>query len=711
MANEHSQIQRTQDDLKLYLKPRIYTPIVKHKGFDPSPVAGKIPFFADGRINPDGIGTSIYNEFWLEQINRCENGYRTGGIDIPGRYYYYLNYVQLAGLMGPQYPFYVDFDLEFFRIVDAVKMFKKKGIVGLKARRKGLSEKVQGGVLGYGARFVPQYRGAITAGRERYVLGLKKKFENSENNMIDEFKLHVLINNMKTYECGFEIKNNRGQYEKGGFNGQIFIETMYDSPNKLEGEFFHDVVLEESGEYETADEVVSSIEPALEFGAELMGTFYIYGTAGNILTTSRAFKEFYDNAENLGYVKLWVPGTRLYFPFFGNDKQDKYYDPETDETFDPIPNLRHLKPYQRIGCEDTIAAEKEILRKREVYKLLNKKKKLKEHLQNYPLTEEEAFSSSGSNNFNSEKLLQTLMQIEGDSTVAKPYVLDWVKYRDGDIMKVKVPLEVKARPAKDNDPEWKLVWIHQKPRTDIVDLDVGGFDSYNQDLTETSRSLGAVVIVRRGNKVLGAREGIHNAEYPVALYYARPPRKEMCYEIGLQMAVYYNTKRNMLINAEQDFAIDYFLKNHGTQYLALRPKAFDTPNTQQVHKYGFKMTGGNKENVLGVLQTMVEDYAEYFPFVRLVRDLMAYDEVLVGEGDWDAADALALAKVRIIDMKTRPRDANDITPKDDEAEWKMDASGNMIPVKNYDAFDAEENLPEEKKDKLPPEYQQKWREM
>ena len=711
MANEHSQIQRAQDDLKGYLKPKAYTPIIKRKGFDPSPVAGKIPFFADGRINPDGIGTSMYNEFWLEQIDYCENGYTTAGLWIPGRYYYYLNFVQLAGLMGPQYPFYVDFDLEFFRTVHAVKKFKKKGIVGLKARRKGLSEKIQGGVLGYGCRFTPQYRGAITAGRERYVIGLKKKFENSENNIVDEFKLHTLINNMKTYECGFEVKNNRGQYEPGGLNAQIFIETMYDSPNKLEGEFFHDVVLEESGEYETADDVVSSIEPALEFGAELMGTFYIYGTAGNILTTSRAFKEFYDNSESLGYVKLWVPGTRLYFPFFGNDKQDKYYDPETDETFDPIPNLRHLKPYQRVGCEDINAAEKEILRKREVYKLLNKKKKLKEHLQNYPLTEEEAFSSSGSNNFNSEKLLQTLMQIEGDPNLVKPYVLEWVKIRDGDMMKIKSPLEVKMRPAKDNDPEWKLVWIYQMPRPDIVDLDIGGFDSYNQDLTETSKSLGATNIVRRGNKLLGHREGIHDAEYPVALHYARPPRKELSYEIGLMMAVLYNTKRNMMINAEQDFAIDYFIKNGGTQYLALRPKAFDTPNTRQVHKYGAKMTGANKDNVLGVLQTMVEDYAEYFPFLRQVRDLMAYDEILVGEGDWDSADALALAKMRIVDMKTSPRDKEEINPKDDEAEWKLDAQGNMVPVKNYDLYDQEEDSEKSEEKKLPPEYNEKWREM
>lgn len=664
-----------------------YSPIIKSKGFDPSPVAGKIPFFADSRINPDCYGTPLYNEFWEEQIDRCVNGYVTAGLHIPGRYYWYLNFVVLIGLMGSQYPFYVDLDLEFFRLVDAVKQYRLKGLVGLKGRRKGVSEKMQGGVLQHGLRFVDGYRAAITAGRERYVVGLKKKLDNSEIRMIDEFKLNILINNAKNYETGFEIKNRNNVFQPDGFLGKILTETMYDNPAKLEGEFFHDVVCEESGEYETIEGVVSSIGPALDFGAESIGTFYIYGTAGNILGASQGFKEFYDNAEKLGYAKIWIPGTRMYYPFFGNDKTDKHYDPETDVTVDAIPNLRHLKPHERIGCEDLKAAEQEIIRKRSVYLALHKRKKLKEFMQDYPLTEEEAWTSSGSNNFNNESLVAQLITIEGEQKLITPWILDFVTVVENGITKVKVPLEVKARPAKSNDREWEIVWIYQHPRPDIVDLDVGGFDSYNQDLTETSKSLGAAIVTRRGKHMFAHITGIHNAIYPIALHYARPPRKELSYEIALKMSVYYGLRRNMMINAEQDFAISFFQKNGGERYLAPRPKSFDSPTSQQVHKYGMKLTGASKPAFLGFIQSVVEDDTQYNFFPRLIRDLIGYDEVMVGEGDWDSADAFGLSIARAIDMRVKPRPEVQDEVTNEDPQWIRDKNGNFILKKNYDVPD------------------------
>jgi hypothetical protein len=140
-----------------------YAPIIKVRGFSPNPVAGNIPIFADSITNPKVVGTTNYNEFWDEQIDRCINGYDTAGIHIPGRYYFYLNFVILKGLYGPQYPFYVDLDLEYYNLVAYVKKNRKMGIVSVKARRKGLSEKAQN-ILAHGLRFTEGYRGAITAG-------------------------------------------------------------------------------------------------------------------------------------------------------------------------------------------------------------------------------------------------------------------------------------------------------------------------------------------------------------------------------------------------------------------------------------------------------------------------------------------------------------------------------------------------------------------
>lgn len=657
-----------------------YQPLIKSGGFDPSPVAGKIPIWADSQINPRLVDTQSFKDFWDEQFDRCINGYETKGIHIPGRYYYYLNFQVLQGLRGPTYPMYVDLDLEYFRLLDHVKKHQKKGIISVKARRKGLSEKAQT-ILGHGIRFIEGYRGAICAGLDTYQVGLRKKFDAAQAKMHQELRLNVLKDNDKMYHVGYERKDPIGGYVDDGYGGRLTFVTLFDDPKKLEGEYFHDVIYEEAGQFKLLDEAFTSIDPALQFGMFSLGTHVVYGTGGNILSTSKAFKNMWDNADKFGLEKFWVSGARLYFPFFGNRVAETFNDPDTGREIDAIPNLRKLKPAERFGCEDIKAAEDYILQKRAEYAKLSNKKKLKELNQNYPLTVEEAFTSGGSNNFNDEKIYSRLFDIEGLTNNYYPVILDWV-YEVGDdsIKRRRFPLEAEYRPAKKNDPDGEIVYIYQGPRKDMLDLDVGGIDGYNQDQTQTNTSLGAMVVLRQGNKVNLVSEGIHHAKYPVCLYYKRPPRKEIFYETCLKIAVYYGLVKNTMVNAEQDFVIDYFLKNDGKKYLSPRPKAFDSPKSQQVHKLGAKMTGYSKPMILGVVQSYVEDDIEYCNFVDLLRDLLAYDEEYVGT-DWDSVDALAYAIMRVEDMKTRPRksdDAEDSALAD--AKWIFDKDGNALLV-------------------------------
>lgn len=657
-----------------------YRPVVKSKGFDPSPVAGRIPIFADGKSNPKMIGTRAYEQFWDEQFDRCINGYDTAGLHIPGRYYFYLNFVVLQGLKGPTYPMYIDLDLEYYKLVDYVKKNQKTGIVMPKARRKGASEKAQT-ILSHGIRFVEGYRGAIAAGLETYQVGLRKKFDAAQAKFHDEIRLNTLKANDKMHHIGYDRQDPIGGFIEDGYGGRLSFETMYDDGKKLEGEYFHDVIFEESGQFKLLGEAFESIKPALEFGSQMMGTFYIYGTGGNILSTSKDFKDFWDQSDAYGLERFWVPGDRLYYPFFGNKHSDTFVDPDSGKDIDAIPNLRHLKPWQRFGCEDTEAAKELILKKRIEYSKLPNKKKLKEHNQNYPLTIEEAFTSGGSNNFNDEKIYARLFDIEGDVNNFKPMILDWeYAVNDEGVKRRKMPLEVVARPAKKGDPEGHIVWVFQEPRKDMVDLDVGGVDGYNQDQTQSGSSLGAMTVLRLGNKVNLENEGIHRAEYPVCLYYQRPARKEMFYDNCLKISVWYGLKRNTMCNAEQDFVIDYYVKNDGRSYLSPRPRTYDSPKSQQIHKFGAKMTGYSKPMILGVVQSWVEDFVQFCNFPLLLRDLLAYDEEYVGT-DWDSVDALAYAKMRAEDMKTRPRKSSDILPPDyDDPEWRHDADGNAILV-------------------------------
>lgn len=666
---------------------KIYTPLVKQKGFSPSPVAGRIPPFADSEANSSVRGTRLFTEWWDEQIDRCVHGYRTGGYDITGRHYFYLNFVPIDGLFGKQYPWFVDLDYEVFKNIDIVKTDHMMGLIVLKARRKGLSEKVQGGILHYGLRFIEGYRGAITAGLETYVKGLRAKFMKTAAGIHKEMRLNVLIDNDEEYKIGYERKDSVGGWITDGYMGHISFRTMYDNPKKLEGEYFHDVICEESGEFLKLYDTIDSIMPALEFGSEMLGNFYIIGTGGNILTSSKDFSELYNNAEQYNLLRMFVSGSRLYFPFFVNKLRTTARDKDTGVEIDGIPNLSNagFKPYQMPGMEDVIAAESHILYKRKIFASLPDKTKLKKLNKNYCLTEEEAFTSGGRNDFNDEILYNTLYNLEVEGLKYKPYILEWAIEEVEGVLKQKQPPEVSCRPAKESDPSWKIVWIYQMPRKDYADLDVMGIDSYNQDQTRTSYSLGATVVVRRGNWLNLIEEGIHNAEYPICLYYQRPPRKEIFYDISLMIAIMYGCKRNVMINAEQDFCIDYFKKNGGMAYLSRRPKKFDAPNSRQVHEYGAKMTGSSKPVILAVLQTFIEDFGMYIVFPPMLRDLIAYDEEFIGT-DWDSADALAYAKMRIEDMKGSPRNVAKTDQLDEAPIWVPDRDGNMI-LKNAERLE------------------------
>jgi hypothetical protein len=644
----------------------IYVPIPKGKNFLPNPVAvNGIPWHADGENNPKAIGTKAYEEWWDEQFDRCLNGYQTGGIFITGRYYYYLNFQIITGLFGPQYPWIVDLDIEYFLLIDWIKKFHKVGIISLKARRKGLSEKAEG-IINHGLRFIDKYRAGISAGQQKYVDGLTEKLIHGFGNTPLELRLNYTKLDENLFQTGYKVTSDVGGERIEGYAGNVRFATMHDKSNKLEGYYFHDSFYEESGHYDNLEEAHGSIDPALTFGSIRKGTNYIFGTAGDISSSSKAFQKFWHEAEKLGFIKFWVPGNRMHYPFMVNSrsgepynpmdkKVEKAVDPITGAEYDPIPNLRKYKPEQRIGMEDVDSAKINILKEREKYLKLGDRKSLRKALKSFPLTEEEAWTTGGNNNFDAEILndcMNNLMMAESQHT---KWVLDWAVTKDqetGETVK-EFPLRVIARPANEKDKDYNIVYVKERPNPTYKDLDIGGIDSYNQDQSATSDSLGAMYVGRRKDNWIGY-QGHDKGIIPIAEYYDRPPRKEIFFDNCLKIAVWYNLIGNVMISAEYDNIINYFKENGGRKFLAPRPRSFESKKSTQEHKYGAKMTSHSKPLALGIAQSWVLDSAQYCVFLRLIKDYLAYDEEKI-ESDWDGADAWMLILMRIEDMRTAPR--------------------------------------------------------
>ena len=627
-----------------------YHPIIKQIGFDPSPIAGKIPYWADSVSNRKCIGTKAWEDFWLEQFYYCLHGYDTGGIHIPGPYYYYLNFNTIKGLHGTIYPHFLDVHHRLFTIREEIK--KDDSLVGMiipKARRKGLSL-FGDGLSAWGMRFITDYRMAVAGGLERYVNGFRQKLYLSFNNVPPELSLNFLRKNSEELSIGYEELIN-DQYEEV-INAIGLFKTLQDKATKLEGEFFHDVFFEEMGEFENSTPAYESIRPALEIGEQTKGTFYLYGTGGNMLKGSGPFKEFWHNYDSYGLVRFFINGARYYFPYYHGAINGK----GEDESTTPILDVKHkdLDKSQLLGCEDVQAATESIKTERIKRAKNPNKKSLAIWNQKYPLTVEEVFTSSGFNNFDSDMLYTQQYVIDSNERKWTEYILEFVKDKEGNIV---MPLKVTARPAKNTDKDYDKVQIYRHPEKAYKDLDVGGIDGYNEDLTQTSKSLGAFAVIRRYDVLMNA-EKEHNVKTVVCHYMGRPPRKELFWNICLMISVYYGLFKNTMISAESDLVIQHYKDNGGKRYLSPRPKAFDSKDSKQMHDFGAKMTTFSKPRMIGLLQTFVLDSIATCFFSEVVINFLAYDYENIGT-DWDNVDAIGLALMRIADMRRKPEEEND----------------------------------------------------
>ena len=650
--------------------PILLAPYVKGKGFDPLPlVTNGIPDYADGAKNPKVIGTTEYETFWAEQLYRCINGYQTGGIFIPGRFYYYMNFNNMNTVHGIITPDFCDMHLELCYIIEWCKANGKNLIIG-KKRRAGISEFTQKAVIDHGYRFSESYQAGIAAGQKKYAEDFMTKWEDSEALLQSEFRVNSLLNNPDEVVSGYELMDG-GKTTLKNNACKIFVRTMHNNPNMFKGLFLNDVVAEESGEFENLCEFISATNDCLMDGDTQVGMFMIYGTGGNINKGSKDFKKVWENPNDYNAVKYLITGDRFKKPFYGGATR---FGKDVSVT----PNLlKKYKPYQIIGMEDTEAAMENIMEERERLKKGDLKKYM-EHLQNNPINEAEIFRKMFSNNFDIQKINSQQDEITINKNKYSKWKLEWVM-KEGTLERVN-PLRVKAIPAKDTDDEGDCILILDEyhPDKKYKNLYVGGIDPYDQD-KGVSKSLGAMCVMTRPNTF-----GIP-FNMPVAVICTRPKRKEIFFDMCLKLSVYYDLVGNTLGDKAGSSGIIKWYENHNCmRYLAPRPKKFESMNSEQSHEFWVSLNTYSRPLMVGAMQTSIHDYCQNIWFPELINQLGNFDEVEIGS-DNDLADAYGIALMQSISVVAAPRDDNTKESEDPFSlgNWITDKNGNVIPTGDF----------------------------
>lgn len=647
--------------------PIIRAPFVKGKGFLPNPiVVNGIPDYADSSKNPKCIGTPEYDQFWQEQIYRCINGYNTGGIYLPGRFYYYMNFNSMLTINGVITPDYCDLHLELCNIIEWCKANQKNLIIG-KKRRAGVSEFTQKAVVDHGFRFSEVYQAGVAAGQKKYAEDFMTKWSDSESLLVPELKINTLLNNTEEVVSGYEVLENGKDVEKN--NGcKLLVRTMHTNPNMFKGLFLNDAIAEECGEFDNLCEFLAATEDCLVDGDAQIGTFFIYGTGGRIDKGSKDFKTIWENPNEYNCVKFLIAGDRFKKPFYGGATRN-------GKDISVIPNLiKKYKPYQCIGMEDREAAIEHIKERRKELKKGKLDKYLK-YCQNNPLDEYEIFTKSNSNNFNTEKLNNQSTEITKSKNKYSKFNLEWVTNDKGERV---VPLKVRADVIKDNREENDCVLILDgyHPQPNFQNLHVAGIDPYDQDVAKSSKSLGAMCVLIRKNQLGGHQMA------PVATVCCRPKRKEIFFEMCLKLAVYYDLKHNVLGDLAASSGILTWFKDAGcSNYLANRPTKFESDSSEQSHEFWVRMTNTSRPMRSGLMQSWIEDFIDGCWFPELVGQLGNFDEVEIGS-DNDLADALGIALMQDVSMPTAPRDNTKMNEKNPFVlgGWIYNDKGILVPT-------------------------------
>ena len=549
-------------------------------------------------LNPESVA---YREFWDEQIERCKNGYKPKGMDaISGKHYYYLNFYKILGNSGEKggrksliAPWYRDMDREYFNLFETCKD-EGKGMIVIKARDKGFSY-MNSGMLAQEYTFYPHNEVGIAAGLQVTADSFFQKVKKGLYNQTNIFRHSILKDADEVIRAGYKKKNRDGKWEIGGFQSVIHCRTM-SNPEVFKGERLSVMVFEEAGEFKELLNAYMSSKACFMDGDIQFGVPVIGGTGGDIETSSKDFMDMYYNAEAFNLIPMFIPATQCYHGFFD----------------------------LKTGVSDEKGAKKKLMAERDQLKKSDNQKGFNLHIQNYPLTVEEAFLQTKSSVFNVAKINDQRSAILSDDAVKNQIQKGYLEW-DGEEMKVQwIP---------DREGPYKIL---AHPMPEYKGLDIGGIDSYDQDYASTD-SLGSAIIYRRFYSTDMA------SNYVIAEYTERPRTAEEFWDGCLKLAVYYNAQ--MLIEFTKIGIIDYFKRMGGMKYMKERPTAAHSPKTVNRNRYGIQMNKHTKAVMEQYLQKYVEENCEDIYFIDLLDELANY-----GVRNTDRVIAFGLCLIHDIDI-------------------------------------------------------------
>lgn len=625
-------------------------------------------------------GTLAYDDFWDEQDDKCIYGFKPKGMnDITGEHYFHLNMNQIEMLVQGEKrkrmhsPYYRELDNRLFKIVYDAKKHQYGIIVG-KPRRVGLSEfgSIQ---LQYEMTMNLKNRVGICAGKQDKADGFYDKVQSLFKHVRTEYATARLYKNDKSMKLGYHDIINKQQIECG-LESEMLIRTMFVDSAGFEGASMSVVVFEEAGLFPNLIQSYKSTEPCFKDGAIQFGTPIIFGTGGQIEKGSKGYMDMWENHKAYNLEKVFIPAYEYY--------------PGDGET-DPVTKIKGPSFFDlRTGRTDQEAALKHILDQRK--KASKSKEGITKHIQSYPIKESEIFIKTKGGILDRVRLNNQLMTIEEGHC---PYEvrrgkLEWVddEYTIRKLSrckdtkeKTKIRIERGSKVRWVDDENGVIQKIADPINHDDMDHkpDIGGCDSYDEEIKEDSGSDGATVVFR--TYAGPSRE--YNLPIAVLAERGDSSNDDTFYENNVKLAVYYNYE---LLFEYSKIAIEGYFKDVGAEkYLKQRPDLRKNlgPSKAQ-NEFGQRMTTDVKILGTKLLKAEVKNNSDNIWFKNILLDLIDF-----GDTNTDIAMAYMIVLLYKLEMFEQAIDEDDDDDYDSSdnifdsmAYYDVDKTGNVI-IKTY----------------------------
>lgn len=577
-----------------------------------------------GRFTLAPVGSREYTEYWDMQEDRCANGFKCGGLWIPGRHYFYLNFTPilkipdemlLSVLRGSkdkrghlsavtmekilEFPRFFEIDHEWYRYkhiawnggkFQHVRSPGGKNICCAKTRGCGFSYKESSdGVYNY--TFIPDSKSYYFASGEGFLItdGILNKVKGmldwinenipywSQNRMEHDTLMHMKA----SYIDEFGTK-------KGNMSEVIGV--ILDNPNKSRGKRGKKIVFEEAGSFKKLKEALAISVGAMKDGSFKVGQISVFGTGGEEGPSIEGLEDIWnepDVYDMLAFNNIWEEGAE--------GTKCGYFVPATKA------NIKYMDEDGNVDLEGAMDFEKQ---QRAIKEKAKDVKELDRYKAEYPITPNEVFMRLGKNPFRIAELDKQIQRIERNPAI-QSLIRHGELSRGDKGVEFTVKTKHEARPIEEyphnqRDSLEGCVSIVERPWLNQRQQTPGGiyqivFDPFYKEESEDMTSLFAIQVWKLYNQFSSINENL-----PIAWATLRPGDLNRAYEILFMLADWYNANVQGEIAGGGQGVLDYAKRNKFLHKLDFELELTDTKEVTEKKNRSYLMNMATEKKRMGL---------------------------------------------------------------------------------------------------------------